>query len=242
MINIKIGIISDIHSNIEALNIILTEFDKLKVNKIICCGDIIGIGINPNEVVEKLIKYKDKLVCVLGNHEKYLLNGIPKYVHGTKKMSTLEIENHKYNHSMLSKKSIEFLRSLNSEEIININNTKIYITHYPINQKGNYYNITEDNQIDKIFSNKISDIFIYGHTHKYSMNKINNKIYLNPGSLGCPKDKNLLSSCILNIDDKILVEKIEIEYDTTNIINQINKIKMPFYDKILKIFYNQNKR
>lgn len=198
---------------------------------------MIGIGINPNEVVEKLIKYKNKLVCVLGNHEKYLLNGVPKYVHGTKKMSTLEIQNHKYNHSKLNNKSIKFLKSLNSEEIININNKKIYITHYPVDTNGNYYNIIEDNQIDKLFNNKTSNVFIYGHTHKYSINKINNKIYLNPGSLGCPKDKNLLSACILNIDDKVSVEKIEIEYNTTNIINRITEIKMPFYDKILKIFY-----
>ena len=45
----KIGIITDIHSNIQALNVILNEFDKQNVEKIICCGDIIGIGINPEE-------------------------------------------------------------------------------------------------------------------------------------------------------------------------------------------------
>lgn len=31
----KIGIISDIHSNIKALNAVLDEFDKIKVDKII---------------------------------------------------------------------------------------------------------------------------------------------------------------------------------------------------------------
>ena len=48
----KIGIITDIHSNIQALNAILNEFDKLNVERIICCGDIIGIGINPEETVQ----------------------------------------------------------------------------------------------------------------------------------------------------------------------------------------------
>ena len=50
----KIGI-TDIHSNIQALNEVLKEFDKVKVDKIICCGDIIGIGINPEETVQKLM-------------------------------------------------------------------------------------------------------------------------------------------------------------------------------------------
>lgn len=47
----KIGIITDIHSNIQALNTILNEFERIRVDKIICCGDIIGIGINPEETV-----------------------------------------------------------------------------------------------------------------------------------------------------------------------------------------------
>ena len=48
----KIGIITDIHSNINALNAVLEKFDKMKVDKIICCGDIIGIGSNPEETVQ----------------------------------------------------------------------------------------------------------------------------------------------------------------------------------------------
>ena len=40
----KIGIITDVHSNIIALNAVLNEFEKIEVDKIICCGDIIGIG------------------------------------------------------------------------------------------------------------------------------------------------------------------------------------------------------
>ena len=40
----KIGIITDIHSNIIALNGVLNKFENLNVDKIICCGDIIGIG------------------------------------------------------------------------------------------------------------------------------------------------------------------------------------------------------
>ena len=87
----KIGIITDIHSNIHALNSVINEFNKIKVDKIICCGDIIGIGANPEEVVQRLIQIKDKLIIVKGNHEQYLLNGLPKEIHDNKrKMSADE--------------------------------------------------------------------------------------------------------------------------------------------------------
>lgn len=68
----RVGIITDIHSNIVALNEVLKEFEKIKVNKIICCGDIIGIGPSPEEVVQALMQMSDKLIAVRGNHEKYL--------------------------------------------------------------------------------------------------------------------------------------------------------------------------
>ena len=54
----KLGIITDIHSNIIALNEVLKEFEKIKIDKIICCGDIIGIGPRPDEVVQALIQVR----------------------------------------------------------------------------------------------------------------------------------------------------------------------------------------
>ncbi|MGH4050882.1 MAG: metallophosphoesterase family protein [Clostridium sp.] len=41
---IKIGIITDIHNNVVALESILKLFEYEKCDEIICCGDIIGIG------------------------------------------------------------------------------------------------------------------------------------------------------------------------------------------------------
>ena len=47
------AIISDIHSNLEALKSVFEEIDKLGTDRTICLGDIVGYGANPNECVEK---------------------------------------------------------------------------------------------------------------------------------------------------------------------------------------------
>ncbi len=39
---VKIGIISDIHGNIDALNAVLKELKKENIDRIICLGDFIG--------------------------------------------------------------------------------------------------------------------------------------------------------------------------------------------------------
>ena len=48
----KIGIISDIHSNSEALNSVLENIKE--VDEFICLGDIVGYGADPNCCIEKI--------------------------------------------------------------------------------------------------------------------------------------------------------------------------------------------
>lgn len=238
----KIGIITDIHSNIHALNSVINEFNKIKVDKIICCGDIIGIGANPEEVVQRLIQIKDKLIIVKGNHEQYLLNGLPKEVHDNKrKMNADEIKNHEWNQSKLSEVSKKFIKTFKITETIQIENKKIYIVHYPLDESGKYKRhikkpTTEENE--KMFQEIEADIFVYGHTHTISVNNKNEKWYINCGTLGCPMKTNIANAGILEISgDKVEYEQLSIEYDVSVAISEIEKLKFPFYKEILRIFY-----
>ena len=238
----KIGIITDIHSNIQALNAILNEFDKLNVERIICCGDIIGIGINPEETVQTLLKRKEMLIAVRGNHEQYLLKGLPKEIHDDKrKMSEQEIENHKWNHSKLSDQSINFLRSLEISQNIELGGKLFYIVHYPQQANGTYKkHIKNPSAMDNVemFKENDADIFLYGHTHTFSVNNIDNKWYINTGSLGCPMDSNMARAGLLEINDReIKFNRINVEYNVKEVIDEINNLKFPLYEEILKIFY-----
>ena len=238
----KLGIITDIHSNIIALNEVLKEFEKIKIDKIICCGDIIGIGPNPEEVVQRLMKLKGKLVAVRGNHEKYLLEGLPINVHDNKrKMSLEEIQNHKWTQSRISESSKKFLEKLPIYKNIEMQNKKIYIIHYPMNSDGVYKEHIKNPTIkenERMFSKVDSDIYVYGHTHVVCINNKDNKWYINPGSLGCPVQSNIANAGVLDIkDDKINFEQLAISYNVDEVIKEIKKLKVPFYEGILKIFY-----
>ena len=238
----KIGIITDIHSNISALKMVLNKFKKIEVDKIICCGDIIGIGPNPEETVQELMKIKDKLIAVRGNHEQYLLNGLPKNIHDNKKaMSLEEINNHKWTHSKLSENSINFISQLKISNIIEIEGKKIYIVHYPSDENGIYKQHIKKPTIkenEEMFSRIDADIFIYGHTHTISINNENNKWYINSGSLGCPLKSNIANAGILEINkNEIFYEQLKIEYNVNEVIQEIKRLKFPFYKGILKIFY-----
>jgi len=61
------AVISDIHSNLEALTTVLTDIEKRGIKIIYCLGDVIGYGPNPQECLDLIIE-RTKW-CVLGNHD-----------------------------------------------------------------------------------------------------------------------------------------------------------------------------
>ena len=63
----RYGIISDIHSNLEALTEVLTILKKNSIDQYLCLGDIIDYGADPSPCVE-LVKSLDPII-VIGNHE-----------------------------------------------------------------------------------------------------------------------------------------------------------------------------
>jgi diadenosine tetraphosphatase ApaH/serine/threonine PP2A family protein phosphatase len=60
------AIISDIHSNLEALQAVLADIQKYDVTEIYCLGDIVGYGPNPRECIDLVMKCQ---MVLLGNHD-----------------------------------------------------------------------------------------------------------------------------------------------------------------------------
>ncbi|MEO2151401.1 MAG: metallophosphoesterase, partial [Thermococcus sp.] len=73
-----IALISDIHSNLEALEAV---WDEIKdANAFLCMGDLVGYGASPNEVVEFVRKQMGRrtFLCVRGNHDNALAIGVDR--------------------------------------------------------------------------------------------------------------------------------------------------------------------
>ena len=64
---VKIAVISDIHSNLEALRVVLNDIDQQQVDRIYCVGDVVGYGPNPCECLDLVMQRCE--VCVSGNHD-----------------------------------------------------------------------------------------------------------------------------------------------------------------------------
>ena len=182
----KIGIITDIHSNIEALNAVLNEFDKVKVEKIICLGDIIAKGVHPKECLA-LIRTKCEIV-LQGNCDIYFSTEH----RNIDEMDEQERKRIKWNQSLINKEDREYLLNLPFCYEFYMSGSLVRLFHATptANNKAvlNVNSIETKYQMflpsEKTQSQDIADIIIYGHIHHPYMDKIYNKTIINVGSVG----------------------------------------------------------
>lgn len=72
----RIAILSDVHSNVHALEAVLKDIEARRVKKIYCLGDLIGYGPYPRDVIE--IARKRFEFVIKGNHDEAISYKIPK--------------------------------------------------------------------------------------------------------------------------------------------------------------------
>src|SRR5271166_5231555 len=67
----RIGILADIHGDIRALEAALGRLKSHAVTEVVCLGDLVGYGSEPDAVVTEI---RDRgIACVRGNHDRWAL-------------------------------------------------------------------------------------------------------------------------------------------------------------------------
>src|SRR5215213_10258474 len=74
----RIALISDIHSNVVALQAVLEDIRRARVDQVICLGDVANLGPEPNLVIEILAGLG--CPCIMGNHDEFLIE--PDFIRG----------------------------------------------------------------------------------------------------------------------------------------------------------------
>lgn len=152
----KIGILSDIHGNLEALEAVVKEIDNQKVEQVICLGDNIGYGPDPDGVVQLL---RDRnYQSVLGNHEFALFDK-----RGRRWLNFQAAENNQETKKLLTPSNLLFCKSLP----LFLEKENGYFVHgFPKTSVFKYLHNQSDTRIEDLFSTSQVSVFFVGHTHK----------------------------------------------------------------------------
>lgn len=220
----KLAIISDIHSNSEALLQALNECEKEQVDEILCLGDIVGYGANPNECVE-LIRDRCSVV-ILGNHDMAIYSN--DIVHDFNIYAYRAIE--------WTKKHLhpEFVSYLKQRPLKYGNQNALYVHSSPVLPEEWDY-ILSRAQAAEVFRYFEQDVCFIGHTHQpdifFDGNKAGEKFpkrrLINVGSVGQPRDGD--SRLSFGIFDDVTFEyrNVRLEYDVETAAKKIIQAGLP---------------
>jgi len=225
----KIAILSDIHGNILALKSVLQDFKKYEIKDFICCGDYIGYYYEPSAVVSCLQNFNKP--CVVGNHDLALLR-----LYKMKNLIRTRFLKHYYKHHGSGLKIA--LETLNQEQLCWLENLPVQINlkfediqcslfHGIPNSPVKYlYPNSSLKEFSKFMECNDSQLFVGGHSHHQFSKKIGQKLYINPGSVGQPRDIGGQAEwAILQIDGKnIKFDFIQSIYNFQAVVNQATKI------------------
>ena len=185
----KIGIISDIHSNYEAINSVMKNIKE--VDEFICLGDIVGYGADPNYCIEKIKDLNCR--CIGGNHDFAVVGKLDiNYFNYNARAAIL------WTSLQLKKENLNFL--LNLEKKIELKDNVIAVHGSPQNPLLEY--ILDKDTASLIFSKFDFKIYFVGHSHLagcFSFNENNNRIdymnFSNGGYIEISKNKRYIINC-----------------------------------------------
>jgi predicted phosphodiesterase len=227
---VKRALISDIHSNIESLEAVLADIRDQGVAEIYCLGDLVGYGPNPREVIDEISKCQ---VCLLGNHDQGALFDPEGFNSGAERAifwTRNQLENGPGTPAARQRRW-DFLGELPRNHI----EGKLLFVHGSARNPLNEYVFPEDiynkRKLEKIFA-LIPQYSFQGHTHVpgvftenfnfFSPEELNNeyrlgpeKVMINVGSVGQPRDGNPRSCYVVLEDDLVRFRRVEYPLDRT---------------------------
>ena len=224
------AVISDIHSNLEGLQAVLKDIKTQAVSETFCLGDIIGYGPNPRECIDLVMECD---VCLLGNHDQGALfdpegfnTGAERAIFWTREQLESSLGNPIDNMRRWDYLG-ELPRTVTRDECLFVHGS----ARNPLNEYVFPEDIYNQRKMEKIFS-LIGKYCFQGHTHVpgvfteslsyYSPEEINHeyvlgaeKIMVNVGSVGQPRDGNRLACYLILEDNKICFRRVEYPFEKT---------------------------
>ncbi|MCH8476094.1 MAG: metallophosphatase family protein [Opitutales bacterium] len=202
----KLVFVSDIHSNIRALEAVLHA--EADADAFYCAGDLVDVGFSPKEVVT-LIRER-QIPCVQGNHDRKI---IEKFREGVDPDKTPEnwVE---LNAQLLEEEDIRYLENLPDRLTFAHDGISWLMTHL---YQG-YEVITSDYAFDEFWGESPVDAqspiraMVMGHTHWQGQMWVGNTAFwLNPGSVGYnrPVDPSIATRYATVIDGKVTFHQLE---------------------------------
>jgi len=222
-----IALISDIHSNLEALKAVWREVKS--ADAVLCMGDLVGYGASPNEVVNFVRKQMERrtFLCVRGNHDNAIAFGAEWGFNPYARQAV------RWHQRVMTIENLEFLRRLPIRQLFTDDAGRSYLLIHgspraPIDEY--LFPWFSDEEFRVVLSYVRQDDLLVGHTHVPMLRVIDGRRIINPGGVGQPRDGDWRAAYALIDTEKEPPDNVEfyrVEYDVDSAAEKIIEAGLP---------------
>ncbi len=232
----RIAVVSDIHSNLEAFQTVLADIDGSGVDHLVSLGDNIGYGPDPEEVL-RLIRLR-QVPSVMGNHELGAVDASLRSWFNPSALRSLEI-----NREMLSTVSLDWIRTLSPAFVVG---ECLFVHGFPPDSITTYLFNASDGKLRSVFPLIDQEICFVGHTHDLKLIAFDGcsvrharlpegqtplrrglKYLINAGSVGQPRDGDNRAKYLIWDSQSRRLEVRFLSYDFARTVKKILTLGLP---------------
>jgi len=219
----KVALISDIHSNLEALEAVLEDIRKLEIDEIVCLGDIVGYAADPGPCLDRIMALKCPVLQ--GNHDEEAARNTPLDCYS--KMAQAGMA---YSRSQLTRTQKKWLAT----RPLKLKLHGASMVHSSLFEPEEWHYVMDGLGAELHFMNQKMQVCFHGHTHVPCVWEKTDEVVLrllpksatiekgpyyliNVGSVGQPRDKNNRACyAIWNpTDQNVLFRRINYDFEET---------------------------
>jgi putative phosphoesterase len=219
-----IAVISDIHSNLTALEAVIDRLPKH--DDLFCLGDIVGYGPQPNEVIARLAELRPS-VTILGNHDYAVVSGD---VQGFSTNAATAVEWTRRNVNEVSR---DYLAALKPSAKIQREGRTLALYHgSPLDPLNEYIFPGVSASVGRsLVKAAYASIVLLGHTHMPMLYRFEGDLLANPGSVGQPRDGDPRASFALLTLSKgdVRFEVLRVPYNVDLVADRILSSGLPSF-------------
>ncbi len=224
----RVAFLSDVHSNLPALEAVLDDIAAAGVDARYALGDLVGYAPWPNEVIDRL--EAEGIPGVMGNYDEGTGFEMAEcgcaYTNPVEK--ALGDQSFAWTKAHTSAPNKAWLRSLAREIRFEADGLRFLLVHGSPRRINEYlYEDKPDGTFARIAAGADADVIVCGHTHRPYDKTVAGTWFVNDGSTGKPKDGDPRAGWVLVDAAARTVEFRRVAYDVEQTAQAIIASELP---------------
>ena len=212
----RILLVADIHANWPALEAIDEPHDLC-----LCLGDLVDYGLEPSPCIQWVRERAH--YTVRGNHDHGVAQNVT--VLGRNGFKYLTSMTRTLTRERLNEEEMRFLAHLPVTRTVTIDDSRFLLVHATPRDPLDEYAPAKEDFWARRLENVEADVVCVGHTHQPYVLEVGNKLVINPGSVGQPRDVDPRASYAIIEGQRVELKRIE--YPVGNSIRTIQDSNLP---------------